>query len=75
MIFIIIRNLKLKINTERGGEHMKKSVAKLICKFGTPLRTAASVVAPMVSDTCKNKYYQPEEPAGLEAFVKSQKEN
>jgi hypothetical protein len=54
---------------------MKKSVAKLICKFGTPLRTAAAVVAPMVSDTCKNKYYQPEEPAGLEAFAKSQKEN
>lgn len=48
---------------------MKKTVAKLICKFGTQLCAVAMVIAPLVSDICRNKYYQPEEPEGLEAFA------
>lgn len=52
---------------------MKKAIARLICKFGTQLCAVAMVIAPLVSDVCKNKYYQPEEPEGLDAFADSQR--
>ena len=45
---------------------MKKTVTKLICKFGAQLCAVAMVIAPLVSDICRNKYYQPE---GLAAFA------
>lgn len=48
---------------------MKKTVTKLICKFGAQLCAVAMVIAPLVSDICRNKYYQPEEPEGLAAFA------
>lgn len=48
---------------------MKKTVTKLICKFGAQLCAVAMVIAPLVSDICRNKYYQPEEPEGLESFA------
>lgn len=54
---------------------MKKAIARLICKFGTQLCAVAMVIAPLVSDVCKNKYYQPEEPEGFEAFVESRRAN
>ena len=51
---------------------MKKAIARLICKFGTQLCAVAMVIAPLVSDVCKNKYYQAEEPEGLDAFAEIQ---
>ena len=48
---------------------MKKTVARLICKFGAQLCAVAMVIAPLVSDICRNKYYQPEEPEGFEVFA------
>ena len=47
---------------------MKKTVARLICKFGAQLCAVAMVIAPLVSDICRNKYYQPEEPEGFMTF-------
>ena len=52
---------------------MKKAISRLICKFGTQLCAVAMVIAPLVSDVCKNKYYQAEEPEGLDAFADSQR--
>jgi len=58
----------------KGEMLMKKAIARrLICKFGTQLCAVAMVIAPLVSDVCKNKYYQAEEPEGLDAFADSQR--
>ena len=60
----------IKGQKRRKGEIlMKKTVNKLICKFGAQLCAVAMVIAPLVSDICRNKYYQPEEPEGLAAFA------
>ena len=48
---------------------MKKTVARLICKFGAQLCAVAMVIAPLVSDICRNNYYQPDEPEGFEVFA------
>lgn len=52
---------------------MKKRVTRLICKFGVQLCAVAAVIAPLVSDICRFKYYQPEEPEGMDAFADSQR--
>lgn len=64
----------IKGQKRRKGEIlMKKTVTKLICKFGAQLCAVAMVIAPLVSDICRNKYYQPEEPEGLAAFANKHK--
>ena len=57
----------------KGEDHMKKRVTRLICKFGVQLCAVAAVIAPLVSDICRFKYYQPEEPEGLDTFADSQR--
>lgn len=64
---------KQRLNNKKGEMLMKKAIARLICKFGTQLCAVAMVIAPLVSDVCKNKYYQAEEPEGLDAFADSQR--
>ena len=48
---------------------MKKKIMDFICKYGCKLCAAAVVIAPLASEACKVKYYQPEEPAGLRDFA------
>lgn len=46
---------------------------KLICKVGIPLCSLATLVAPMVSRGCRIRFYQPEEPEGLQEFIQAKK--
>lgn len=48
---------------------MKKKIMDFICKYGCKLCAVAVVIAPLASEACKVKYYQPEEPAGLRDFA------
>lgn len=48
---------------------MKSKLMSLICKYGFRLCAFAAVVAPLASQTCKTRYYQPKEPDGLTQFA------
>ena len=48
---------------------MKEKLMKIICKYGCKLCAAAVFGAPLASQACKTKYYQPKEPAGLKEFA------
>jgi cyclic lactone autoinducer peptide len=48
---------------------MKSTIMKFICKYGARLCAVALAVAPLASEACKMKYYQPEEPEGLRDFA------
>lgn len=37
---------------------MKKTVARLICKFGAQLCAVAMVIAPLVSDICRKRFFK-----------------
>ena len=48
---------------------MKKKIMDFICKYGCKLCAVAVAIAPLASEACKVKYYQPEEPVGLRDFA------
>lgn len=52
---------------------MKKRIIKVICKYGAQLCALALIVAPLTSEICRARFYQPEEPKGLEGFVRKSK--
>ena len=52
---------------------MKKIIGKLVNKYGAALCALAVAVAPIAVNTCRGKFYQPEEPENLEAFVMANK--
>ena len=49
---------------------MKKTLTSILSKFGTLMIALAVIAAPLASEICRTRYYQPEEPEGLEAFAK-----
>lgn len=48
---------------------MKKRLISFICRYGCRLCAAAALIAPLASETCKTRYYQPVEPDGLAEFA------
>ena len=48
---------------------MKEKLMKIICKYGCKLCAVAVLVAPLATQACKTKYYQPKEPEGLREFA------
>lgn len=50
---------------------MKNTLEKIIIRFGVQLCGLAMFVAPLVSEVCRGKYYQPIEPEGLATFAKN----
>lgn len=53
---------------------MKKRFIKLICNYGKQLCLLAFCVASLASEICRARFYQPEEPAGLEDFIRNKKQ-
>lgn len=49
---------------------MKKVLSKVIKKYGAVFCTLAIVVAPVVSQGCFVKFYQPEEPENFKEIMK-----
>lgn len=62
-----------KENIREGVFNMVK-VKKIVKMAGKVLCMAACAVAPMASEICRCKYYQPKEPDGFEDFVNSIKD-
>lgn len=50
-----------------------QNIKKFMRLIGNMLCMAACLVAPMASEVCRGKCYQPEEPEGLEEFVRKKK--
>lgn len=49
---------------------MKKIISKVIRKYGSVFCALAIAVAPMVSQRCYIKFYQPEEPKDFKEMMK-----
>lgn len=47
---------------------------KILVKLGQVLCACAAVIAPVVVEGCRIRYYQPEEPAGLKEFASRKKD-
>lgn len=52
---------------------MKDTLLKIICRYGTQFCAMAMFIAPLASEACRGKYYQPVEPEGLTDFVEKSK--
>ena len=57
-------------NEKKGKTKMKKVLSKVIKKYGAVFCTLAIVVAPVVSQGCFVKFYQPEEPENFKEIMK-----
>lgn len=54
---------------------MKKRVQPFICKYGVQLCAMAMAISPLISEFCRSRYYQPQEPDGFAEFAHKHTKN
>ena len=52
---------------------LKNAITKLITKYGALLCTVSVAVMALGVDSCRNSFYQPEEPDDLRTFLMNRK--